>query len=117
MANIARRWTRSLLAGDSRAEAAEQVACVLVTSTVLYGGREGFNLRLVVEPEQLRLVVSDHGQWSSSPDDVPPSAAKPDPEEVDAYRCGLQIVSAPAPEWGHSRAADGIETLWAELGR
>jgi anti-sigma regulatory factor (Ser/Thr protein kinase) len=103
----ARRMVRALTARyrADLAETAELLTDELVTNAVMHGGGR-FTVRASIDPERLRVTVSD--RWGSSPVTVF------DPGHDRESGRGLTIVEAMASRWGIERH-DSEKWIWFEI--
>lgn len=85
------------------------VASELITNAVRHGAGEG-ELRIMVEPDCVRLEVLDGGHaMVSAPDE------NPSPSALGGR--GLLLVQGVADRWGSGFEPDGRTLVWAELSR
>ncbi|MGV3759968.1 MAG: ATP-binding protein [Actinomycetota bacterium] len=96
-------------AGAEATDGVLLVASELITNAVRHGVGE-VELRIIVEPECIRLEVLDGGHATV----VAPSE-NPAPSALGGR--GLLLVQGVADRWGSSFETDGRTLVWAEVAR
>jgi len=96
-------------AGAEATDAILLVASELITNAVRHGIGD-VELRIIVEPECVRLEVLDDGHVA-----VTAPAENPAPSALGGR--GLLLVQGVADRWGSEFERDGRTLVWAEVGR
>lgn len=96
-------------AGAEATDALLLVASELITNAVRHGAGD-VELRVIVEPECVRLEVLDDGHVT-----VSAPAESPAPSALGGR--GLLLVEGVADRWGSEFESDGRTLVWAEVAR